>query len=162
MSSKQGWMTCFSVWSLRDQVSKGRCGGWATGLGGVARLLTRIVQMTWLAGGGQVGFLHEHLGLLFTHQPFLGILFSASGTWDGHSPLQEWCEVAYLKMFFKLWSPVYGLFGFVFYVLIFIARANSWSSVPCWVNCTNPESQMGARKVNWPLKSCFILFDLPA
>ena len=36
-----------------DQVSKGRCGGWATGLGGVARLLTRIVHMTWLAGGGQ-------------------------------------------------------------------------------------------------------------
>ena len=101
--------------------------------------------------GPALGFLHEHLGLLFTHQPFLVILISASGTWDGHNPSQEWCEVAYLKMFFKLWSPVYGLFCFVFYVLIFITRANSWSSMPCWVNCINPESQMGARKVNWPL-----------
>lgn len=88
--SRAGWPASL-VWSPRDQVSKGRC-GWASGLGGVACLLTRIVQMTWPGWGGagpSLGFLHEHLGLLFTHQLFLGILISTSGNWDGHNSSQE-------------------------------------------------------------------------
>ena len=152
MSSKQGWMTCFSVWSPRDQVSKGRC-GWATGLGGVARLLTRV---TWPGGGGGGpgppggSYRSTWVCCLHTSRSWKSLI-STSGTRDGHSPSQEWRETACLKMFFKLGSPVCGLFCFVSYVLIFITRANPWSSMPCWVNCINPESQMGARKVNWPL-----------
>lgn len=165
MSSKQGWMTCFPVWSQSDQVPKGRCwwqGHWVRqgGAGQCPSFLRSCSiddRQRGKAGPGPPAWCPGFVtALLFVHSKTtvpqsLGIWISVSGKWDGHNPSQEWHETMYLEMLLKLWSTLYvGYFLFLFfkYMSIFIPSSSCWKWMPCWVNYVNPESQMGAHKVN--------------